>query len=273
MTTLKLTKQEMAIAIIKIDEDSDYKSLMRMSEDELTKEYCKITDIKISNLADNIINAVNQKNEEKIMTELKMTEGFVVGARDARLVIGNNRKAKPAVEAVKAVKGVEAVEAVKADKEKGIKAVKAVAEVKAVKAVEAQPAKPAEQEVHLDSTTKEVAQEVRARMADQGFEDKFDGQLVETKDGRFRLTFVAETDKPIRDAFKAVKKADGYNKAGLDAAKEEKKAAAKAKKAEEKAKADAAKEKEKPKETPKSEPEDDNSGDDEDAWPGEDLDE
>lgn len=232
----------------------------------------KSTEKKINKLADDIISAINLKNEEKKMTELKMVENMVVGARDAKLSIGSLKKAKPAVEAVaevKGVKGVEAKPAVKADKEKGIKAqkaVKAVAEVKAVKAVEAAPAKPSVQQVHLDSVSKEVRDEVRARMANQGFTDKFDGQDIE-HNGLFRLTYEAETDKPIRAAFKACKAKKGYNAAGLKIQEDAKKAEAKAKKEQEKKEADAAKTKEaggeeKSKEEPKEESEEDG------AWPG-----
>ncbi len=200
------------------------------------------------------------KNEEK-ENMAKLKKGFVVGARDARLQMGNLRKAKEAVPAVKAVKAVPE----KKDKDGNITQ-EAVA---AVKAVPAKKAQPQVQQVHLDCVSEEVMHEVRARMADQGFEDKFDGQVI-MSGNRFRLTFEAETAQPIRAAFKAVKAADGYNKEGMDKIKEQKKADAKAKKEAEKAeKEKAEKDKKAEKKEKFSEPKDE--GDD--GWPGEDFEE
>lgn len=187
------------------------------------------------------------KTKENTMGNAKVAEmikNFVVGVSDARLVIGNLKKAKPAAEAVAAVEGVKAVEAtkaVKANKKEGIEAVKAVAAVTGVKAVAAVEAKEATknvQTVHLDCATVEIFEQVRARMADQGFSDNFEGQNIKNGD-RFRLSYNAENDKIIRAAFKKCKSTDGYNADGLAAAKEAKKADAKAAKAEAKAKKDA----------------------------------
>lgn len=253
----KLTKKEMIEELVKINKNLNPNTLIKLTWDKLDT---KLAALKI----------VNQKNEEKKMTEkLEMTEGFVVGARDAKLSIGSLKKAKPAqeaVEAVKGVKGVEAVEAVKANKKEGIeavKAVKAVEEVKAVKAVEAAPAKLPVQQVHLDSNSEEIMREVRARMADQGFADKFEGQIIE-HNGMFRLTFEAETDKPIRAAFKACKAKTGYNEAGLKTLADAAKADAKAKKEAEKKAADA-EEKDAPKDEPKTK---DEEPKEEGEWPG-----
>lgn len=242
-----LIKKEIVAQIIKLG-GKDYKALMRETKSELLR----ILEIKQNEEKENMA------NKEK----LELKKGFVVGARDAKLQMGNLRKAKEAVPAVKAVKAV----LEKKDKDGNITQ-EAVAAVKAVPAKEAQPQI---QQVHLDCVSEEVMQEVRARMADQGFEDKFDGQII-MADNRFRLTFEAEAAQPIRAAFKAVKAADGYNKEGMDKIKEQNKADAKVKKdAEkaEKAKEEKAKEKEAPKEEKKDE-----SADEGDGWPGEDFDE
>lgn len=204
---------------------------------------------------------MNDVIEETTAVEvLPMTENFVVGSRDAKLQMGTLRKAKPAVEAVE---GVPAVKEKKDDDGNIIQEAKP-----AVKAVAAKPAQPQEQEVHLDSVSEEVMREVRARMADQGFADKYEGQII-MAGAHFRLTYTAEDAKIIRAAFKNVKAKDRYNAPGLKILADQKKAEEAAKKAEEKAKADAAK-KDAPE--PKVEPEvvpEPEQGDDE-PWPGED---
>lgn len=268
---------------------SDY----AISEDGIGKIYCEGCTLKVLfrntkiDIVDGIKKVVNQKPSkgERKMTNDKLTyemiENFVIGASDARFSTGSLKKAKPAVEAVEGVEAVEAVEAVKAvkaikaNKTKGIeaapaiKAVKAVAGVKGVKAVEAQPATEAVQTVYYRAKTEEIAQQVWARMKDQGYEDAFGGQIIEEK-GLFNLTYKAPTIAELRAAFKKCKAKDGYNAPGLKALAEKAKADKAAKKAEEKAKKDAEKAAEKAKE--KVEPAEDDTpqaNGDETDWPEE----
>lgn len=201
----------------------------------------------------NILKKMESQNKP-INTEVKllkmegkktMLKNFVIGSRDAGLVIGSLAKAKeakPAVKAVKEIKEVIAIAAVPEKKDpktgkviqKKVKAVKGVKGVKAAPAIPAQPATPEVRTVILKCRTEGIAQEVIARMADQGYE--MEGEVKYIGPGTFDLTYKAESDKPIRAAFKKCKSKDGYNKPGLAALAAAKKAEVKAKKVVEDAK-------------------------------------
>lgn len=182
---------------------------------------------------------INSVKPLKMEGKKKMIENFVIGSRDATLTIGSLSKAKeakPAIKAVKAVKEIIAIAPVPEKKDpktgkviqKKVKEIKGIKGVEASPAIPAQPAKPEIRTVVLKCRTEEVAQEIIARMADQGHE--LVGEMKHIDPGTFDLTYKAESDKPIRAAFKKCKAKDGYNKAGLDILSKKKKAAAKAKK-------------------------------------------
>lgn len=181
------------------------------------------------------------------MSQINLLKTFVIGARDARLEIGSLKKAKDAQPAVKAVKAVKAKPEIR-DANTGEITQEGVEAVAAVKAKPAVPAQPAEQKVRLVASagpdSRKVAEQIVARMRDQGFEPH--GEITEKENGEHQVIYVDESDKPIRAAFKACKAKDNYNKAGLElrkkaAAKEaaEKKKAAEEKAAKEKAEAEA----------------------------------
>lgn len=175
----------------------------------------------------------------KIEGDKKMIKNFVVGSRDATLTIGSLIKAKAAIPAVKEVKEVKEVIAIapvpekknpKTGKviQKKVKGVKGVKGVKASPAIPAQSATPEIRTVILKCKTQEIAEEIIARMADQGH--KLMEEIKHIEPGTFDLFYTAESDKPIRAAFKKCKNKDGYNKAGLDILNKTKRAQAKAKK-------------------------------------------
>ncbi|MCK5026320.1 MAG: hypothetical protein KAS15_07005, partial [Nanoarchaeota archaeon] len=164
----------------------------------------------------NILKKLENQNKPIVIEEVKplkmegkktMLKNFVIGSRDAGLVIGSLVKAKeanPAAKAVKEVKEVIAIAAVPEKKDpktgkviqKKVKAVKGVKGVKASPAIPAQPATPEVRTVILKCRTEGVAQEVIARMADQGYEIEVEVKHFEA--GTFDLTYKAESDKLIR---------------------------------------------------------------------------
>lgn len=188
-------------------------------------------------------NTTKTKGEKK----MSMTPNFVINPGDARLLRGTNRKAKDAVPAQAAVKEAK-------DKDGNV----------TTKGRPAVPAKPAVKQSYrmvIGCNTEEIAKELVARMADQGFAEENDGQVIKEKDGQFTTVYVAETDKIIRAAFKKAKSKDGYNAPGLKVIADKKKADAKAKREAENAK------KPKPVEKKKAPAKKKKEAKDEDAWP------
>lgn len=165
------------------------------------------------------------KNEEEATYEAPVVTERVIKSNEARLVMGNLKKAKEAKAAVPAVKEVK-------DKDGNII-------TPAVAAVAATPASPAVQTVYLLAIDADVCDEVNARMAAQGFEMSDTDAPVECEYGSgkkgWKLTYTAADDKGIRAAFKKVKGKDDFNKPGLAKLKEAAKLEAKAKAAVEKA--------------------------------------
>lgn len=238
--------------------------------DQFCKMINRIEKIESTNNDEPII--IEEVKPLKMEGKKTMLKNFVIGSRDAGLVIGSLAKAKEAKPAVKEVKGVKEVIAIAAVPEKKdpktgkviqkkVKAVKGVKGVKAAPAIPAQPAFPEGRTVILKCKTEGIAQEIIARMADQGYVNA--GEVKHIEPGTFDLTYKAESDKPIRAAFKKCKSKDGYNQPGLDALAGSKKAEAKVKKDAEAEKETTISGKKKGDDsTPKEDTEDDDSG-----WP------
>lgn len=159
------------------------------------------------------------KTEAEPTYEAPVVTERVIKSNEARLVMGNLKKAKDAKAAVPAVKEVK-------DKEGNVT-------TPASAAVGAIPATKAIQTVYLLAIDADVCDEVNARMAAEGFEIADDSAPVECEYGNgkkgWKLTYTAADDKGIRAAFKKVKGKDDYNKPGLAKLKEAAKAEAKAK--------------------------------------------
>lgn len=229
--TLKALIKEITEAE-KVSETTARRRIKKMVvEGELIESEHSTAKVKVYKKVEKTNRMLKEKQQPKTGgKKMEMKENFVIGTRDARLAIGSLKKATEAVEAVEAVKGVKE----KKDKDGNV----TQEAVTAVKAVPAKPATKAVQTVFLIATSEEIANEIIARMADQGFTDANEGQAEVLENGEFRLRYTAGTDKPIRAAFKKCKAKDAYNAPGLALLKEE----AKKKAAEEKAKKEAKKE-------------------------------
>ncbi|MCP3685778.1 MAG: hypothetical protein GY861_24280 [bacterium] len=190
--------------------------------------------------------------EPKILVEKK---DIKIG-KVTNLVIKSNEARLSGIKAIKPKKGIEAIPAVKAvpevvgikDPKTGKVTTKHVPAIKAKAGKEGRDAVPGFVTVRLLAKTREVADEVIARMKDQGYTPM---SIEAGKSGydfaaKYKVDMASDNTatssiKPIRAAFKKAKSPAGYNKAGLDALKATQKEELAKKKADAKAKKDAEK--------------------------------